>query len=79
MHPDVYLRVVEDAEVTITDRHRARSSPDVRSACRADGPTPAAARCSASAPVRWAGSLSHNGYDNDIVRLTDNVLSAFVS
>ena len=26
----------------------------------------------------WCGSLSHNSYDNDIYRITDNVLTAFV-
>ena len=26
----------------------------------------------------WCGSLSHNSYDNDIYRITDNVLSAFL-
>jgi N,N-dimethylformamidase len=77
MHPDVYLRVVEDAEVTIADV-TGSSSPDVRSdvvlrTYPGGGAVFSVGSCS------WAGSLSHNGYDNDIYRLTDNVLSAFVS
>ena len=77
MHPDVYLRVVEDAEVTIADV-TGSTSPDVRSdvvlrTYPGGGAVFSVGSCS------WAGSLSHNGYDNDIYRLTDNVLSAFVS
>lgn len=77
MHPDVYLRVVEDAEVTIADVTGSKS-PDVRSdvvlrTYPGGGAVFSVGSCS------WAGSLSHNGYDNDIYRLTDNVLSAFVS
>jgi N,N-dimethylformamidase len=26
----------------------------------------------------WAGSLSHNGYDNDIARITGNVIDGFL-
>lgn len=29
--------------------------------------------------IAWAGSLAHNGYDNDISRLTSNVLRRFAS
>ena len=28
--------------------------------------------------IAWAGSLSHNGYDNDVARITANVLKRFV-
>lgn len=77
MHGDVYLRVTEDAEVTIADVTGSRS-PDVRSdvvlrTYPGGGSVFSVGSCS------WAGSLSHNGYDNDIYRVTDNVLSAFVS
>jgi N,N-dimethylformamidase len=77
MHPDVYLRVVEDAEVTIA-AVTGSSSPDVRSdvvlrTYPGGGAVFSVGSCS------WAGSLSHNGYDNDIYRVTDNVLSEFVS
>ncbi|WP_141579065.1 N,N-dimethylformamidase beta subunit family domain-containing protein [Actinomadura sp. WMMA1423] len=29
--------------------------------------------------IAWCGALAHNGYDNDISRITDNVLRAFAS
>lgn len=28
--------------------------------------------------IAWAGSLSHAGYDNDITRITTNVLNRFL-
>jgi N,N-dimethylformamidase len=29
--------------------------------------------------IAWAGSLSHNGYDNNVARITHNVLRRFLS
>ena len=29
--------------------------------------------------IAWTGSLSHNGYDNNVARITGNVLRRFVS
>jgi N,N-dimethylformamidase len=77
MHSDVYLRVVEDAEVTIADV-TGTNSPDVRSDVVLL-PYPGGGAVFSVGSCSWAGALSHNGYDNDIYRLTDNVLSAFVS
>lgn len=31
----------------------------------------------ATASIAWSGSLSHNGYDNDVSRITGNVLERF--
>ena len=28
--------------------------------------------------IAWAGSLAHNGYDNNVSRLTENVLRRFL-
>jgi N,N-dimethylformamidase len=28
--------------------------------------------------IAWTGALSHNGYDNDIARITENVLRRFL-
>ncbi|HWI70594.1 MAG TPA: N,N-dimethylformamidase beta subunit family domain-containing protein, partial [Baekduia sp.] len=33
----------------------------------------------ATGSVSWAGSLHHNGYDNDVARMTRNVLNRFLS
>ena len=29
--------------------------------------------------ISWCGSLSHNGYDNNVSRITENVLRKFLS
>jgi N,N-dimethylformamidase len=29
--------------------------------------------------IAWCGSLSHNGYDNNVSRITENVLRRFAS
>jgi N,N-dimethylformamidase len=43
--------------------------------------TPGARSCSmgSTGSIAWCGALAHNGYDNDISRITDNVLRAFAS
>jgi N,N-dimethylformamidase len=28
--------------------------------------------------IAWAGSLGHNGYDNNVARITGNVLRRFI-
>ena len=76
MHPDSYLLVVEDAEVMIPNV-TAGTNPRVRSDVaylpyEGGGAVFSVGSCS------WCGSLSHNSYDNDIYRITDNVLTAFV-
>jgi N,N-dimethylformamidase len=78
MHPDSYLLVVEDAEVMIPNV-AGRSNPLVRSDVvyrpydGGGGAVFSVGSCS------WCGSLSHHNYDNDIYRITDNVLTAFVN
>ena len=77
MHPDSYLLVVEDAEVMIpnvTARTNARVRSDVvYLPYEGGGAVFSVGSCS------WCGSLSHHSYDNDIYRITDNVLSAFLA
>ncbi len=75
-HPDAYLLVVEDTEVTIGNP-AGPDNPDVRSDVvllpyEGGGCVFSVGSCS------WAGSLSHNNYDNDIYRITDNVLNQFL-
>jgi N,N-dimethylformamidase len=77
MHSDAYLRVIEDAEVTIADVTGSRS-PDVRSDVVLQR-YPGGGAVFSVGSCSWAGSLSHNGFDNDIYRITDNVLSSFTS
>jgi N,N-dimethylformamidase len=76
-HPDSYLLVIEDAEVMIPNV-TASTNPRVRSDVvylpyNSGGAIFSVGSCS------WCGSLSHNSYQNDIYRITDNVLSAFLA
>ena len=72
MHPDSYLLVIEDMLFTIPDIAASQSDR-----VRADmtylpyangGAVFAVGSCS------WCGSLSTNDYDNDVSRITGNVL-----
>lgn len=77
MHPGSYLLVVEDAEVMIPNvsgstNGRVRSDV-VYLPYEGGGAVFSVGSCS------WCGSLSHNSYDNDIYRITDNVLSTFLA
>jgi N,N-dimethylformamidase len=76
LHPDSYLLVVEDAEVMVPNV-TASTNPRVRSDVvylpyEGGGAVFGVGSCS------WCGSLSHHSYDNDIYRITDNVLTAFL-
>ena len=42
------------------------------------GETPAGGALFATSSIAWCGSLSHNGYDNNISRITANVLKRFL-
>jgi N,N-dimethylformamidase len=76
LHPPAYLLVVEDLMVTIpeitgptTDRVRA----DLTYL-----PYPGGGAVFAVGSCSWCGSLSTGGYDNDIARITGNVLRGFL-
>jgi N,N-dimethylformamidase len=77
MHSATYLKVVEDMEVTVAEV-TGPTSPDVRSDVVLR-PYPGGGAVFSVGSCSWAGSLSHNGYDNDIYRITDNVLTRFAS
>jgi N,N-dimethylformamidase len=76
-HSDAYLLVVEDTEVTIANA-AGPSNPDVRSDVVLL-PYPGGGCVFSVGSCSWAGSLSHNGFDNDIYRITDNVLRGFLT
>ncbi|SDB29949.1 N,N-dimethylformamidase beta subunit family domain-containing protein [Bauldia litoralis] len=42
------------------------------------GETPAGGAIFATASIAWCGSLSHNGYDNNVSKITANVLKRFL-
>jgi N,N-dimethylformamidase len=54
---------------------------DVNARVRADlafGETPAGGALFCTASIAWCGSLSHNNYDNNVSRITWNVLRRFM-
>jgi N,N-dimethylformamidase len=56
-------------------------SADVNPRVKADlafGETPSGGALFCTSSIAWCGSLSHNGYDNNISRITWNVLSRFL-
>ncbi len=40
--------------------------------------TPGGGAVFSSSSISWSGSLSHNGYDNNVSRITGNVLRRFL-
>lgn len=76
-HSDAYLLVVEDTEVTIANA-AGPDNPDVRSDVVLL-PYPGGGCVFSVGSCSWAGSLSHNDYNNDIYRITDNVLRGFLT
>ena len=42
------------------------------------GETPSGGAIFATGSIAWCGSLSHNGYDNNVARITANVLKRFL-
>ncbi|WP_127144491.1 N,N-dimethylformamidase beta subunit family domain-containing protein [Pelagibacterium montanilacus] len=42
------------------------------------GETPAGGALFATSSIAWCGALSHNGYDNNVSRITENVLRRFM-
>lgn len=74
-HTDGYLVVMEDfgvnqAGLTGTEHPRVRA--DI-----AYHETPNGGACFAFSSIAFCGSLSHNGYDNNVSKLTANVLDRF--
>lgn len=54
---------------------------DTNDRVRADmafGETPAGGALFATSSIAWCGSLSHNGYDNNVSKITENVLKRFL-
>jgi N,N-dimethylformamidase len=77
LHPDSYLLVIEDTEVMIPGVTGSTSE-----LVRADVvylPVPGGGAVFSVGSCSWCGSLSHNDYDNDIYKITDNVLTRFLA
>ena len=74
-HTDLYLLVNEEFTVTTPDITGSQH-PNVR-ADLTFFETQAGGAVFSVSSIAWCGSLSHNGYDNNVSRITGNVLRRF--
>ncbi|MEQ8965879.1 MAG: LamG-like jellyroll fold domain-containing protein [Azospirillaceae bacterium] len=75
-HTDLILVVAEEVLVSSPDLTGSQSD-----LCRADlafYETPAGGAVFSTGSIAWCGSLSHAGYDNNVSRITGNVLRRFL-
>jgi len=75
-HTDLVLVVAEEVLVTGPDLTGSQNE-----LCRADlafFETPAGGAVFSTGSIAWCGSLSHAGYDNNVARITGNVLRRFL-
>jgi N,N-dimethylformamidase len=75
LHSDYYLVCHEDMLVTQKQIHGS-DNPNVR-ADMVYFETPGDGAVFSVGSINWLGSLSHNGYDNNVSRITENVLRRF--
>ena len=75
-HTDLILLVNEESAVTSPDM--TGSQNDLIRADLAFYETPAGGAVFSTGSIAWCGSLSHNGYDNNVSRITRNVLNRFL-
>ena len=75
LHSDYYLVCHEDMLVTMKEIHGS-DNPNVR-ADMVFFETPNDGGVFSVGSINWQGSLSHNGYDNNVSRITENVLRQF--
>jgi N,N-dimethylformamidase len=76
-HTDIYM-VVCDELLTNTPGQSGQESPLVRADLLFFETLAGGAVFSVSS-IAWAGSLSHNSYDNNVSRITGNVLDRFLN
>ncbi len=74
-HTDIYMVVCEEILVNTPDL-TGTQSPLVR-ADLVFFETPKGGGVFSVSSIAWMGSLSHNGYDNNVSRITENVLRRF--
>jgi N,N-dimethylformamidase len=75
-HSDLILLVNEEFGV-VPPNLTGSQHPDVR-ADMTLYTTPSGGAVWATGSIAWCGALSHNGYDNNVSRLTGNVLRRFL-
>ena len=75
-HTDIYLVVCEEILInypSITGQHNELVRADM-----VFYETQAGGAVFSASSIAWAGSLSHNNYENNVSRITENVLKRFV-
>ena len=75
LHSDYYLVCHEDLLVTQSEIH-ASNNPNLR-ADMVYFETPNGGAVFSVSSINWISSLSHNAYDNNVSRITENVLREF--
>jgi N,N-dimethylformamidase len=75
-HTDLFLVVTEEVNVMTPDLSGSQS--ELVRADLAFYETPSGGAVFATGSIAWCGSLSHNGYDNNVARITSNVLRRFL-
>ena len=76
-HSDAYQHVVE--EVNTSDSRQGGTENVLVKADMAYLEYPNGGAVFSTSSIAWSGSLSHNGYDNDVSRITENVLRRFAA
>jgi N,N-dimethylformamidase len=75
-HSDHFQRAVEELEATLPGQG-GTESPEVR-ADMTYFETPQGGAVFSVGSISWSASLSHNGFDNNVARVTKNVLLRFI-
>ena len=77
-HSDFYTQVVEEVlAIYANETTRGSTNPDVR-ADMVYFETAAGGSVFSVGSIAWVGSLSHNDYNNNVSRITSNVLRSFI-
>lgn len=76
-HTNVYMQVVEELHFNVPGMS-GEENPKVR-ADMVYYPTPNGGAVFSTSSISYCGSLSHNNYDNNISKITENVLRRFES
>jgi N,N-dimethylformamidase len=75
-HTDLFLVVTEEVGVMTPDLSGSQS--ELVRADLAFYETPSGGAVFSTGSIAWCGSLSHNGYANNVARITSNVLRRFL-
>ena len=76
-HSDAYQHIVE--EVNTSDSRQGDTENVLVKADMAYLEYPNGGAVFSTSSIAWSGSLSYNGYDNDVARITENVLRRFAA